>query len=114
DVILTMRANNRLAGFIGDLRSPVGGAQLGAAPPQERTTHRGAGTMRAAVTHTIDDARRRFSEEIAGWPDGTYEADIYVDSDPQGNEDLHVHVAVSVEGDRLILDFEGADPRPYI
>ena len=31
---------------------------------------------------------RRFSDEISGWPDGTYEADIYVDSDPQGNQDL--------------------------
>ena len=30
DVVLTMRANNRLPGFIGDLRSQVGAAQLGA------------------------------------------------------------------------------------
>ena len=85
DVILTMRANNRLAGFIGDLRSQVGAAQLGAARLQELADRWGAETVRAAVTHTIDDARRRFSEEIGGWPDGTYEADIYVDSDPQGN-----------------------------
>src|SRR5271155_5770147 len=114
DVILTMRANNRLAGFIGDLRSQVGAAQLGAARLQELVDRWGAETIRAAVTHTIDDARSRFSEEIAGWPDGTYEADIYVDSDPQGNQDLHVHIAVTVDEDRLILDFEGSDTRPYI
>ena len=65
DVILTMRANNRLAGFIGDLRSQVGAAQLGAARLQELAAHWGADTVRAAVTHTIDDARSRFSEEIA-------------------------------------------------
>ena len=114
DVILTMRANNRLAGFIGDLRSQVGAAQLGAARLQGLAARWGAGTIRAAVTHTIDDARTRFSDEIRGWPDGTYEADIYVDSDPQGNKDLHVHIAVTVDGDRLILDFEGSDTRPYI
>ena len=114
DVILTMRANNRLAGFIGDLRSQVGAAQLGATRLQELAAHWGADTVRAAVTHTIDDARSRFSEEIRGWPDGTYEADIYVDSDPQGNQDLHVHIAVTVDGDRLILDFEGSDTRPNI
>jgi len=114
DVILTMRANNRLAGFIGDLRSQVGAAQLGAARLQELATHWGADTIRAAVTHTIDDAHTRFSDEIRSWPDGTYEADIYVDSDPQGNQDLHVHVAVTVDDDRLILDFEGSDTRPYI
>ncbi len=112
DVILTMRANNRLAGFIGDLRSQVGAAQLGAARLQELAAHWGARTVRAAVEHTIDDARTRFSEEIGGWPDGTYEADIYVDSDPQGNQDLHVHIAVTVDGDRLILDFDGSDDAP--
>ena len=55
-----------------------------------------------------------FSQEIAGWPDGTYVADVYVDSDPQGNQDLHVHVAVTVEEDHLIIDFEGSDTRPEI
>lgn len=63
---------------------------------------------------TPSTTRNRFSEEIRGWPDGTYEADIYVDSDPQGNQDLHVHIAVTVDDDRLILDFEGSDTRPYI
>src|SRR6202050_5284460 len=29
DVVLTMRANNRIAGFVGDLRAQVGAAQLG-------------------------------------------------------------------------------------
>ena len=40
----------------------------------------GADAVKAAVDYTIDDARRRFTNEIAGWPDGTYEADIYVDA----------------------------------
>jgi len=114
DVILTMRANNRLAGFIGDLRSQVGAAQLGAARLGELADRYGADTMRAAVEYTLDDARARFSAEISEWPDGTYEADIYVDSDPQGNQDIHVHLAATVAGDRLILDFDGSDDRPHI
>ena len=69
DVILTMRANNRLAGFIGDLRSQVGAAQLGAARLQELADRWGAETVRAAVTHTIDDARAavlRGDQRLAG------------------------------------------------
>ena len=66
------------------------------------------------MEHNIADAHSRFSREIAGWPDGTYVADVYVDSDPQGHQDLHVHVAVTVEGDHLIIDFEGSDERPEI
>jgi N-methylhydantoinase B len=114
DVVLTMRVNNRLPGFIGDLRSQVGAAQLGARRLGELVERYGPGTIKAAVDHTIADAYRRFSQEIAGWPDGTYETDVYVDSDPQGNQDLHVHLAVTVDGDHLILDFAGSDERPEI
>jgi N-methylhydantoinase B len=114
DVVLTMRANNRLPGFIGDLRSQVGAAQLGAQRLGEIVEAYGPSTVKAAVDWTIADAHRRFSEEIARWPDGTYEADVYVDSDPAGNTDIHVHVAVTVDGDRLIVDFAGSDDRPEI
>src|SRR5580698_2281079 len=43
DVILTMRANNRLPGFIGDLRSQVGAAQLGVRRLEEIVHRYGAG-----------------------------------------------------------------------
>ena len=112
DVVLTMRANNRLEGFIGDLRAQVGAAQLGVARLTDIMEANGADAVRAAVDWTIADARRRFSAEIAAWPDGVYEADVYVDSDPSGNRDIHVHVAITVAGDRLIVDFDGSDDRP--
>jgi N-methylhydantoinase B len=114
DVVLTMRANNRLPGFIGDLRSQVGAAQLGAARLGELISTYGTDTVRAAVDWTIDDAHRRFADEISSWPDGTYEADVYVDCDPAGNQDIHVHVAVTVDDDKLVVDFAGSDERPEI
>ena len=114
DVVLTMRANNRLPGFIGDLRSQVGAAQLGAERLKAIIDDYGAGVVRSAMDWSIADARRRFSQEISHWPDGTYEADVYVDADPAGNRDIHVHVAVTVAEDRLIIDFDGSDTRPEI
>src|SRR3954467_3000304 len=65
DVVLTMRANNRLEGFIGDLRAQVGAAQLGVARLTEIMEANGADAVRAAVDWTIADAKRRFSSEIA-------------------------------------------------
>ena len=114
DVVLMMRANNRLPGFIGDLRSQVGAAQLGARRLTEIIADYGVDTVRAAVDWSISDAERRFAEEISRWPDGVYTADVYVDSDPAGNLDIHVHVAITVDGDRLIIDFDGSDTRPDI
>ena len=114
DVILTMRANNRLDGFIGDLRAQVGAAQLGVRRLLDVAEHYGPQAVRDAIRHTIDDARSRFGREIEGWPDGTYEADVYVDADPAGNTDIHVHVSVTVAGDRLIVDFAGSDERQHL
>ena len=114
DVVLTMRANNRLPGFVGDLRAQVGAAQLGANRLGELVTAYGAGAIRGAVDRTIDDTQRRFRAEIAGWPDGTYEADVYVDSDPAGNTDVHVHVAITIDGEKIIVDFAGSDERPEL
>src|SRR2546422_9030684 len=62
----------------------------------------------------IDFARRRFAEEVARWPDGVYESDVYVDHDPHGNRDIHIHCRVTVAGSDLTVDFTGSDERPEI
>jgi N-methylhydantoinase B len=67
--------------------------------------------VRAAVDHSIAYAARRFREEVRSWPDGEYEADAYVDHDPVGNKDIHVHVKVTVRGEKLTVDFTGTDTR---
>ena len=114
DVVELLRANNRLPGFIGDVQAQVGAAQLGARRLEELMNRYGADTVERVIDESIADSRRRFAEEIAKWPDGTYEADAYVDCDVQGNKDIHVHVAITVKGDRLIVDFEGSDTRQNI
>jgi N-methylhydantoinase B len=71
-------------------------------------------TVQAAVRGIIGYAKRRFQEEVARWPDGVYEADAWVDHDPHGNKDIHVHCAVTVKGSGLTVDFTGSDERPDI
>ncbi|MHB8669674.1 MAG: hydantoinase B/oxoprolinase family protein [Acidimicrobiales bacterium] len=114
DVIYLMRTNNRLPGFIGDLRSQVGAAQLGVRRLEELLERYGKEVLEACMEANVSDTRRRFRQEISSWPDGTYEADAYVDNDPAGNLDIHVHVAVTVSGDRLTIDFTGSDTRSHI
>lgn len=111
DVIHMMRVNNRLAGFIGDLRAQVGAAQLGVTRLAELVERYGTATVRACVDANIADTARRVREEITAWPDGRYEADAWVDNDPAGNTDILVHVALTIEGDHLTIDFAGSDTR---
>src|SRR5712691_11434287 len=88
DVEYMMAANSRTPTFLGDLRAQVGAAELG--------------------------ARRRFREEVQRWPDGVYESDVYVDHDPHGKRDIHVHCAATERGSALTIDFTGSDDRPDI
>ena len=111
DVTYMMQVNNRTPTFVGDLRAQVGAAQLGVRRLQEIIDRHGVRAVADAVDHSIAYAARRFREEVASWPDGVYEADCYVDHDPIGNEDIHVHVKITVDGDRLEVDFTGSDTR---
>ncbi len=114
DVLYALQVNNRLPDYIGDLRAQIGAAQLGAARLGEIIGRHGTDTVEESVDFMIDYAARRFSEEVSAWPDGRYEADCWVDHDPLGNPDVHLHVAVSVDGDRLRIDFTGSDMRPEL
>jgi N-methylhydantoinase B len=78
---------------------------------RELVARHGAPTVLAAVDHSIAYAARRFREEVSAWPDGVYEADAFVDHDPIGNPDIHVHVKITVSGERLAVDFTGSDTR---
>ena len=111
DVLYALQANNRLPDYIGDLRAQIGAAQLSAVRLGELLERWGANTVEESVDYMIDYAARRFGEEVEQWPDGSYEADCFVDHDPLGHPDVHLHVKVTVAGDELTIDFSGTDSR---
>src|SRR5438552_11201951 len=111
DVLYALQANNRIPSYIGDLRAQIGSAQLGAQRLGELIERYGVDAIEESVDYMIDYAARRFREEVAQWPDGEHEADSYVDHDPLGNPDIHLHVKVTVVGDELTIDFTGTDTR---
>lgn len=114
DVLYALQANNRIPDYIGDLRAQIGAAQLAVGRLSELLAREGAGVVEAAVDSMIDYAGRRFRDEVRAWPDGRYEADCWVDHDPLGHPDVHLHVAVTVAGDHLTIDFTGSDTRPEL
>jgi len=111
DILYALAANNRQPGYLGDLRAQIGAAQLGARRLAEVLQQFGADAVEVAVDDFIDSTAQQFREEIALWPDGTYSSDVYVDHDPWNNKDIHVHVDLTVKGDRLLVDFVGTDDR---
>lgn len=114
DVLALLARNNRLPDFPGDIWSMIGAAQLGVRRLSEVVERYGADVVKAAVNANIDLSERRFREEVASWPDGDYDAEVFVDHDPLGNEDIRVHVTCRVRDDQLTLDFTGTDERPEL
>ncbi len=114
DVLLALATNNRIPSYIGDIRAQIGAAQLAVRRLGEVLDLYGSGTVEESVDFMIDYAARRFREEVTAWPDGVYEADAYVDHDPLGNPDIHLHVKITVAGDELTIDYTGSDTRPEI
>jgi N-methylhydantoinase B len=111
DVLYALQANNRIPDYIGDLRAQMGAAQLAARRMGEVIDHYGVRAVEESVDFMIDYAAKRFREEVSAWPDGVYEADAYVDHDPLGNTDVHLHVKITVDGENLTIDYTGSDTR---
>jgi N-methylhydantoinase B len=114
DVIRLLERNNRFATFGGDLAAMVSGVQKAVRLLQEMVARWGAETVKAAVNANIAHSEKRLREEVARWPDGTYEADVFIDHDTQGTKDVRVHVACKVKGDQLTVDLTGTDDRPEL
>jgi N-methylhydantoinase B len=114
DVIKLIERNNRFPSFAGDLAAMISGVQLAVRLLQEVIRKWGTDAVRAAINYNIDQTEKRLREEVASWPDGTYEADVLIDADTMGTKDVHVHVACTIAGDQLTVDLTGTDDRPNL
>jgi N-methylhydantoinase B len=92
----------------------IGGVQLAAGRLAQLYRKWGPETIKAAVNHAIEHTEACVREEVSRWPDGRYEATVYVDADTQGTPDVKVQVACIVAGDQLTIDLCGTDARPEL
>jgi len=112
DVIRLLERNNRFFSFHGDLAAMISGVQHSVRLLQGLVGKWGSDVVRAAINHSIDHTERRVREEVAKWPDGTYEAEVLIDHDTMGTRDVRVQVACTIAGEQLTVDLTGTDDRP--
>ncbi len=114
DILEMITRNNRLPSFAGDIAAMISATQRGVASMGELVLKYGADVVRAAINFNIDQTERRFREEVATWPDGSYAGEVFIDHDTVGNKDVRVHVECRVDGDSLTVDLTGSDDRPEL
>jgi N-methylhydantoinase B len=95
---------------LSDLRAQMAANRLGVARLQDLCARHGTPTVLAAGTALMDYAERRMRAGIAAIPDGTYAfADRH--DGPEIEGEIALSVAVTVEGDRMRLDFQAPPQR---
>jgi N-methylhydantoinase B len=108
DIVL---ANTRTPGEReGDVRAQLAAHRLAERRLGEVAARHGAGLVREAFGALLDYAERRTRAAIAEMPDGRYEAAEALEGDGVRDEDLWIRVAVTIDGDRMTVDFAGTDP----
>lgn len=94
---------------LGDLRALFGTLRVGEARLLGLLEKYGAEPVVAASKYTLDLAERRMRKGISEMPDGTWEAEEYMDDDGLGTEPVLLKASITVKGDNMEIDFSGTE-----
>ena len=112
DVLRLYLENMRYREFLyGDLMSQVGSVKTGRKRVLELIEKWGIDTLRRFSEEVIAYADRRTADQIAQFPDGTYSAEAWVDSDGTGQTDIAVRCELTISDTDIHIDFSGSDPQ---
>ena len=107
-----IETNVRLPDLVlGDLKAQYTSCQVGAREVRKLFGKYGVATARTYFAELLDYAERMTRGEISAWPDGTYGFTDYIDDTGLSEEPLPIQVAITVDGDRLFVDYEGSSPQ---
>jgi len=100
---------------IGDMEAQISASRTGAERYLELVRDYGLENVLAASQYLMDYSETMLRQEIERLPDGTYEAEGFVDgfeNDPDpAKRDLKIAVSVKVEGSDIHVDFTGSSPQ---
>lgn len=93
---------------LGDLRAEIAAARTGEDAYLQLIERYGVDDLRRYTAALLDYSERLARAEIAALRDGTYTFTDYIDHDSVSSEPVVIHVALSVRGDSVEVDFEGS------
>lgn len=112
DVIRLYLANLRWKEWLyGDLMAQLGSIWTGRRRLLELVEQYGKDELHRYIEAIFDYADRRMVEEIRSMPKGTYVGETWVDSDGQGNTDIRIQAAVTIDEQDIHVDFSGSAPQ---
>jgi N-methylhydantoinase B len=108
DVLRLVAANSRTPDErMGDLRAQFAANHVGARRLRELADRLGVDGLLRAMDEVRDYSERRVREAVRGIEDGTYSFEDVLEV----GGDVTIRVEVTVDGDRVVADFDGTDPQ---
>ncbi len=95
----------------GDLNAQIGSLRVAERRVTEMLDRFGRDLVEAAADELLDYSERWMRAEIAAIPDGVYDFTGYMEDDGVLAEPVELHVTVTVDGDRLVVDWTGTSPQ---
>src|SRR5262245_61159137 len=94
----------------GDMKAMIGSLYVGERRVVELVEKHGVARFREIKEAIKDYSERRMRTEIEGMPDGVYEfEDVVIDNDGITNDTSTLKVKVTIDGDRMTVDYTGSD-----
>lgn len=99
--------------LLGDIAAQLGGCLLGSSLTGKLADKYGVPVFERAVETILDQSEAATRAKIAAIPDGTYEAEAFLDNDGVSDRRIPMRVKVVVSGDEMTIDYsEMADQVP--
>lgn len=95
----------------GDIEAQFAACRVGEREFTKLLQRYGRDEAQRYLVALMDYAERLTREEIARWPDGTHCFTDYIDDDGFSDQPIPITVAITVAGDRLVVDYEGSSPQ---
>jgi len=110
DLLRIITNNTRTPQYIkGDLQAHLGALRVAEQELQRIAQRYGTEIVRQGMREVIDYTERLTRNAIREIPNGTYKAVDYADTDGITDDPVRVEVALTVEDDKIIVDFENSD-----
>jgi N-methylhydantoinase B len=95
----------------GDLSAMLGANSTGEQRLQEIVTKYGTAQVQRCTTEILNYSERMTRHTISAIPDGTYEAEDFLDNDGITDRPIAIRVKIHIRGDKAVIDFSKSDPQ---
>src|SRR5712691_6491994 len=111
-IVGIIAANSRTPDkVLGDLRAQRSALRVGELRLCELARRYGRATLAAAMDEIVARTEANMRAAIRAVPDGVYTFEDFLDDWGPGTEPLRVFVTVTVDGDAVVVDYDGSSPQ---